>query len=110
MGTRLRMADVDRQGITGLTVEDIRQAKQKNERWKLIGRVEKTPAGVKASVKPQRLPESHPLAQVGGATNAITFTTTLLGDVTLIGPGAGRLATGYALVEDLLALHRISGE
>lgn len=110
MGTRLRMADVDRQGITGLTVEDIRQAKQKNERWKLIGRVEKTPAGVKASVKPQRLPESHPLAQVGGATNAITFTTRLLGDVTLIGPGAGRLATGYALVEDLLALHRISGE
>ncbi|NLF51576.1 MAG: homoserine dehydrogenase, partial [Leptolinea sp.] len=45
-------------------------------------------------------------AGVTGATNAITFTTQLLGDVTIIGPGAGRLATGYALVEDLLAIHR----
>jgi homoserine dehydrogenase len=61
---------------------------------------------LKASVKPQRLPETHPLAQVGGATNAITFSTKLLGDVTLIGPGAGRLETGYALIGDLLALHR----
>ena len=106
MGANIRMTDVDREGITRLTVEDIAKAKAAGERWKLIGKVEKSSDGVKASVKPQRLPETHPLAQVGGATNAITFTTQLLGDVTLIGPGAGRLATGYALVEDLLALHR----
>ena len=43
-------------------------------------------------------------AGIGGATNACTFTTELLGDVTIVGPGAGRLATGYALVEDLIAL------
>jgi homoserine dehydrogenase len=47
----------------------------------------------------------HPLANVGGATNAITYTTRLLGDVTLIGAGAGRLETGYALINDLLAIH-----
>jgi homoserine dehydrogenase len=106
MGANIRMADVDRVGITGLTVKDIKEAKASGERWKLIGKVEKTAGGVKASVKPQRLPETHPLAQVGGATNAITFTTKLLGDVTLIGPGAGRLETGYALIGDLLAIHR----
>jgi len=106
MGANIRMTDVEREGITKLTVDDIQQAHARNERWKLIGRVEKTASGIKASVKPQCLPETHPLAQVGGATNAITFTTELLGDVTLIGPGAGRLPTGYALVEDLLALHR----
>jgi homoserine dehydrogenase len=106
MGANIRMTDVDRVGITGLTIKDINEAKTNGERWKLIGKVEKTSAGVKASVKPQRLPETHPLAQVGGATNAITFTTRLLGDVTLIGPGAGRLETGYALIGDLLAIHR----
>jgi homoserine dehydrogenase len=106
MGADIRLADVEREGITRLTVDDIQQAKARGERWKLIGKVEKTDSGVKASVKPQCLPESHPLAQVGGATNAITYSTQLLGDVTLIGPGAGRLPTGYALVEDLLALHR----
>jgi len=106
MGADIRMADVDRTGITRLTVEDIQAAKTNCECWKLIGKVEKTDAGVIASVKLQRLPETHPLAQVSGATNAITFTTRLLGDVTIIGPGAGRLETGYALVGDLLALHR----
>jgi len=106
MGGNIRMADVDREGITKLTVDDIQSAKARGERWKLIAKVEKTASGVKASVKPQCLPVTHPLAGVSGATNAITYTTTLLGDVTLIGPGAGRLPTGFALVEDLLALHR----
>ncbi len=57
-------------------------------------------------MKPIRIPLSHPLATVSGPTNAVTFTTDLLGDVTLVGPGAGRIETGYALVSDLLAIHR----
>lgn len=72
----------------------------------MIARVEKTPDGVKSSVRPTRLPITHPLASVSGPTNAITFSTSLLGDVTLIGPGAGRLATGYAILCDLLAIAR----
>jgi homoserine dehydrogenase len=68
--------------------------------------LERIEGGVKARVRPQRVPRSHPLASVRGATNAITFTTDLLGDVTLIGPGAGRLETGYAILCDLLAIHR----
>lgn len=106
MGASLRINDVDRTGITGLTVQDIETARAAGERWKLIGTVEKTSAGVRASVQPTRLPISHPLAGVGGATNAITYTTQLLGEVTLVGPGAGRIETGYALIGDLLAIHR----
>ena len=106
MGASLSMADVDRTGITGLTPEDIAAAKQAGERWKLIGKVEQVDGKVCASVRPTRLPLSHPLASVSGATNAVTFSTTLLGDVTLIGPGAGRLETGYAILSDLLAIHR----
>lgn len=106
MGVALTMNDVDRQGITGLTPADITSAQADGERWKLIAAVEKTPDGVKASVRPTRLPITHPLASVSGPTNAITFSTTLLGDVTLIGPGAGRLATGYAILCDLLAIAR----
>jgi homoserine dehydrogenase len=65
----------------------------------------KSPRGVKASVRPTALPYDHPLANVRGALNAITYTTDLLGEVTLIGAGAGRLQTGYALLNDLLAIH-----
>lgn len=106
MGQALTMSDVDRMGITQLTPADIAAAKAAGERWKLIGRVEALAGKVSASVKPTRLPLTHPLASVGGATNALTFTTDLLGDVTLIGPGAGRIETGYAIIGDLLAIHR----
>lgn len=109
MGAPISLGDVARQGITGLTPQDITSARSEGQRWKLIASVEKTPDGVRASVRPTRLPIEHPLASVSGPTNAVTFTTKLLGDVTLIGPGAGRLATGYAIMCDLLAIDRKVG-
>lgn len=105
MGANIRMEAVVRQGITKLTVEDIQTAKQQGKRWKLIGAIERDGDQVKASVQPMALPVEHPLANVGGATNAVTYTTRLLGDVTIIGAGAGRMETGYALLNDLLAIH-----
>lgn len=106
MGASLSMADVQRQGISGLTSADIAQAASAGERWKLIGTVDNTGTTIQASVQPVRLPLDHPLAAVSGATNAITFSTNLLGDVTLIGPGAGRIETGYALLSDILSIHK----
>ena len=91
------------QGISHLTPADIDAAKAAGERWKLIAQV--TPQG--ASVQPSRIPISHPLAGVSGTTNAVTYTTDLLGDVTLIGAGAGKLQTGFALLSDLLAIHQL---
>jgi homoserine dehydrogenase len=105
MGTPLGMDDVDRKGISHLTIEDIEEARAAGQKWKLIGTLAHEGDEVKASVKPMRLPLSHPLASVDGATNAITYSTELLGDVTLVGPGAGRLETGYALFVDLIAMH-----
>jgi len=106
MGEKLTMRDVKRTGITGIKLEDIVEAREAGERWKLIGMVEKTDGQSEASVRPVRLPLTHPLASISGATNAITYSTELLGDVTLVGPGAGRIETGYAIISDLLAIHR----
>ncbi len=106
MGQSLTMADVQRTGITGISSEDIAAARAAGERWKLIGTIELRDGQIHASVQPVRLPLAHPLASVSGATNAITYSTDLLGDVTLVGPGAGRIETGYAVISDLLAIHR----
>jgi homoserine dehydrogenase len=105
LGAEIGMADVDRLGITHLTPADISAAQAAGERWKLIGALEVNQAGITASVRPTRLPLNSPLAGVAGATNAILFHTKLLGDVTLIGPGAGRTETGCAVLEDLLAIY-----
>ena len=106
MGVPIGMADVDRTGISGLTPDDISEAAAAGEKWKLIGAVEKVDGGVRATVCPERVPGTHPLAAVGGPVNAVTYSTDLLGDVTLVGPGAGRTETGYAVLVDLLEIHR----
>ncbi|HOC43994.1 MAG TPA: homoserine dehydrogenase [Thermoanaerobaculales bacterium] len=107
-GANLRPSDSPCQGITEISSADISQAASDGQRYKLIGRVWRDEHGVHASVAPQRLPLSHPLAGVGGATNAMTITTDALGEVTIIGPGAGRRQTGFALLADLLTMWRHS--
>ena len=106
MGTPITPHQVARQGITGLTPQDVQRARAGGQRWKLIARLRREGDRLAASVGPQLIPDSHPLAGVSGATNAITYLTDLLGEVTLVGPGAGRRETGFALLSDLLDLHR----
>lgn len=101
---KLTFADMSVKGISKITSDDVVAARAVGERWKLIARV--TPSG--GSVRPMRIPAKHPLAGVNGAVNAITYATDLLGEVTLVGAGAGRLQTGFALLSDLLDIQRMS--
>lgn len=106
MGAPLKISDVACRGITKITPADIAEAKKQGKRWKLIGCVEKKDGQVTGSVAPEMVDLSHPLAGVLGAKNALTFSTDLLGDVTIVGPGAGRKETGFAILTDLLRIHR----
>jgi homoserine dehydrogenase len=108
MGADIGIKDVDRTGITGISLGDVADAKKQGMRWKLIGKVAKEGNKVRASVKPEKVALTDPLASVGGATNALTYETDCLGDVTVVGPGAGRKETGYSLLIDLLTIHRMS--
>lgn len=105
----MKPADVKRKGITSISIQDIKDVARRGERMKLIGRAERGEHGIFAEVSPVPLPLSDPLANIMGVTNAITFKTDCLGDVTVIGPGAGRRATGYALLSDLISIARSIG-
>ncbi len=106
MGAPLKINDIPCKGITKITPKDIEKAKKDGKRWKLIGCVEKKNGKVSGSVSPEMVELTHPLAGVMGANNALTFTTDMLGDVTVVGPGAGRIQTGYAILTDMLAIHK----
>lgn len=95
---------IDREGITEITADKIRIAKERGCKIKLISGIEYTTSGLHAYVAPKEIPLSHPLAGIDGATNAVTITTDNLGDITLTGPGAGRRETGQALLSDLVAM------
>lgn len=109
LGKNIGWNDVERKGITEITKEDVEKAKVEGKRWKLIGSAEVQPGGsVKAKVWPEKLPLSDPLAGVCEAINALTYYTDELGPVTIVGPGAGRRETGFALLIDLLEINRKS--
>jgi homoserine dehydrogenase len=105
MDTPLTWEQVNCQGISDLTLDDVARARAEGKRWKLIAQLSRAGEEVEASVGPQAIPVNAPLAGVSGATNAITYVTDLLGEVTLVGPGAGQRETGYALLADLLEIH-----
>lgn len=92
------------EGITGITASAIADARNRGKRFKLIGRVWKERNYVKASVGPEEIDLTHPLAGVMGATNALTVSTDTLGDVTVIGPGAGKKETGFSMLIDLITI------
>jgi homoserine dehydrogenase len=107
-GASLAPDDSPCTGITEITPEQIAAAAAEGKRHKLIGRVWREGGTVRASVEPQLVDLDHPLAGVGGATNAMTITTDTLGDVTIVGPGAGRRETGFSLLNDLIAIAKES--
>jgi homoserine dehydrogenase len=109
MDGKLKKEEITRQGITGITPEDIQRAEAEGKRWKLIGRLRREGRRVTGSVAPEALPLSNPLSSVGNAVNAAQFATDLLGEVTVVGAGAGRKETGFAVLSDLLDIHRAIG-
>ena len=98
---RVVPADIPCEGIAELTPQDIEKATEEKSVWKLLGTIDGTVIPPKISVRPVMLPESDPLAAVNGAMNAIQFQTDLLGQITLIGAGAGRVETAAGLIQDL---------
>lgn len=111
----LKPEQVIRQGITQITSEQMRRAIDNGKRIKLVASLHHIPgndataATIEARVEPVELPLSDTLARVDGVLNAITIQTDTLPEVSIIGPGAGRLQTGQGLLSDLIAIARAKG-
>lgn len=106
LGATIAPTDVSCAGISSILEGDALRDTTAAARWKLIGSARRRDDGsVEAAVRPVRLPLEHPLAGISGATNAVSFTTDLLGAVMVSGPGAGRVETAYALLSDITAIH-----
>lgn len=109
MGGHLTVEEVERVGITGITLEDVERARKEGEVYKLIAKVRSEGSAVYGKVSPERVKKDDFLANVKGATNALTFVTDTLGEVTIVGPGAGRKETGFSLLNDLVFIHSQRG-
>ncbi len=96
-------------GISRIDLQDLQSARQFGYVIKLLGRSRQTGNGISFTVGPHLLPLSHPLAEIHDAFNAVTISGDVVGDLTLIGKGAGEFPTASAVVEDVTALLRHTG-
>lgn len=103
---RVRPEQVGTCGIQMVSREDLRWGREMGYRLKLLALARRTEAGIEAHVRPTFLPVSHPLAGVGGVTNALLVRGERCGDLVFQGPGAGGDATATAVVGDLLEIAR----
>ena len=106
MKVPLTIEEVSCEGISSITLTDIEEARKEGKRWKLLAKARKEGTRVIASIAPEKVGLTDPLASVGGAVNAITYETDLLGSVTLSGAGAGKTETGFSLLIDLITISR----
>lgn len=98
----IKLNDVKVRGISNTTLSDINVADKLGYKIKLIGKGTYHNSKVDASVEPTLIHKSHQLAAVEDEYNAIYVVGDAVGDTMFYGKGAGSLATGSAVVSDLL--------
>jgi len=105
-GTRLAYDSIYVEGIDQIGNDDIRAADRLGYRIKLLGVAVKTESGIEQRVHPTMVPKHTAIAEVDGVTNAITIEGDFVGDIMLVGPGAGAGATASAVVGDICDIAR----
>lgn len=102
--TRIDPAQVYREGIRALDPVDFRYAAELGYAIKLLAFAQASNGHVEAHVHPTCIPQSHLLAAVHDAYNAVVIDGDLVGRVLLYGQGAGGRPTSSAVVGDILDL------
>lgn len=105
-GVEVKLADIAVEGISRIESLDIDLAREFGYRIKLLAISHNHGDHMEVRVQPTLVPESHLLAAINGAFNSVHIKGDMVGDILLYGPGAGRLATGSAVVADIVDIAR----
>jgi len=100
-GCAPNFAAAEIEGIEQVDLLDIRLARDLGYRIKLVASADRSPDGVLVRVHPSLAPLNHPLAQAGGALNALFIEGARIGRIFLQGPGAGAGPTAAAVAADI---------
>jgi homoserine dehydrogenase len=105
-GTQVAQSAVYVEGISSIAAADLRAAAELGYRVKLLGVAVRTAKGIEQRVHPTMVPRTSSIAQVMGVTNAVTIDGAGISPITLVGPGAGGVATASAVVADIADVAR----
>jgi homoserine dehydrogenase len=105
-GVPVPFESIFREGIDRLTPGDLQFASEFGYCIKLLAVARKAGQKVEARVHPTMIPLDHIMANVNGVYNAIYLEGDFVGPNLYYGYGAGKRATGSAVVSDLMVLAR----
>lgn len=105
-GTRTSFDSIYIEGIESITPADIEAADDLGYRIKLLGVALRTESGIEQRVHPTMVPKKSAIAEVDGVSNCVAIDGDFVGDVMLIGLGAGGGPTASAVVSDIIDIAR----
>ncbi len=101
-GVRVVAGDVYREGITGVTADDIRMAGRLGYVVKLLAVIDAVGGEVAVRVHPAMVPMAHPLASVRESFNAVFVEGAAAGELMFYGRGAGGPPSASAALGDVI--------
>ncbi|WP_019413418.1 homoserine dehydrogenase [Paenisporosarcina sp. TG20] len=100
-GQQPKWEDVVIEGIADVSIEQVQDATRDGLRFRHVAEISKGVDGsLSASVGLRLVGPEHPLYAIDGVNNGISIDTNYIGNLTLIGPGAGKFPTASVMVED----------
>ena len=105
-GTQPSFESIYLEGIQSITPADIEAADNLGYRIKLLGVALETDSGIEQRVHPTMVPKHSAIAEVHGVSNCVAIDGDFVGDVMLVGMGAGAGPTASSVMGDIIDIAR----
>jgi homoserine dehydrogenase len=106
MDAEITPHDVDREGLSSVTVDDVQASRRNGKRIKIVASAKRDGHKVVAAARPVELDGNDPLAGLTGTAKGLELDTDLLGRIHISKPSSGVDHTAYALLADLVEVNR----
>jgi homoserine dehydrogenase len=105
-GARIDAHSPFKQGVDSVSPLDLEYALELGYRIKHLGIAKREGDSLQLRVHPTLIPKTNALAQVDGVLNAVMINASGVGELLLVGPGAGSRPTASAVSADIVAISR----
>jgi homoserine dehydrogenase len=102
MDVPVKLDQIQRDGIRDLTPQAVRTAKRDGWRFKLVCRARRTAHGVGASVQPEKVQSTQPMAKISGTSSYVYFETDIFPGLAITEENPGLYATAYGMLADFV--------
>lgn len=102
MDIPVHIDQIEREGIRDLTPQAVRNAKRDGWPYKLVCRARRTASGVEASVRPEKVLSTQPMAKITGSSSYIYFETDIFPGLAITEENPGLHATAYGMLADFI--------